>query len=843
MIKTKTMNLTVVKRDGVREPLNYEKINKVLLWATETSKGEPINGVSASDIAMNAKLSLKDGITTNEIHQVLIQSAVDLITDTEPNYQYVASNLLNFFLRKNIFDTFENMPPIKDVVETNVVKGVYDSVLLDNYTSEDFEKINTFIKHHRDLNFTYAGLQQLSDKYLLKDRITKEIFETPQYMYMLIAMTLFADYEKKSRLGMIKTFYNITSKWQISLPTPIMCGVRTPNRQYSSCTLIDVGDSLESLESSNSAIMKYTARRAGIGINMGRVRALGSSIRGGEVVHTGVVPFLKMYESTVKSCTQNGVRGGSATTYFPFWHLEIEDILVLKNNKGTDNNRVRKLDYGVQFCRLFYRRFVKNETITLFSPHEVPELYEAFGDNDLFEELYEKCERKTSIAKKKIKARDLFNQFCQERIGTGRMYIQNIDHVNEHSAFLDKVFMSNLCVEINLPTSPINHIDDGKMVKRYVKIPKNRVTEYEEFRQENKFLFLNGESGDVHNLTANETPKGLFELFVSPDQIDSESIVVEDDFELVYGETPGEIALCVLSAINLGAIRDLAQLEEICEFAVRALDFVIENQDYPVHSAEKMYRRRSIGVGITNLAYYFAKNGVEYGSSESLELLDKTMEHIQYYLIKGSVQLAKEYGKCDYFDRTKYSKGLLPIDTYNKNVDDLVKRDYDLDWEGLRADVLEHGMRNSTLTAIMPCESSSVVSNSTNGMETPRSLITIKKSKQGLLKMVVPEIHRLKNKYKLSFDVTNDEYTNIQSVIQKWIDQGISGNHYYNMADGVELSIASVAKDLLNFYKYGGKQLYYANTADGKTDDFSEKINGVVVEEENEDCAGGACSI
>ena len=701
----KNMELTVVKRNGVREPLNYEKINKVLIWATQTSNGEYINGVSASAIAMNAKLQLYDGISTNEIHQVLIQSAVDLINENDSNYQHVASNLLNFFLRKNIFDTFDNMPHIKDVVQTNIVKGVYDIKLMEDYDDEDYDKINGYIKHHRDLNFTYAGLKQLTDKYLLKDRITKEIFETPQYMYMLIAMTLFADYDKKNRLGMIKTFYNIISKWLISLPTPIMCGVRTPNRQYSSCTLIDVGDSLESLDASNSAIMKYTARRAGIGINMGRIRALGSSIRGGEVVHTGVVPFLKLYESTVKSCTQNGVRGGSATTYFPFWHSEIEDIMVLKNNKGTDNNRVRKLDYGIQFSRLFYQRFVKNETITLFSPHEVPELYDAFGDNDLFDEIYEKCERKTSIKKKKIKARDLFNQFCQERIGTGRMYVQNIDHANEHSAFLDKIRMSNLCVEINLPTSPINHIDDGKIVKRWIKIPTNRLEEYNDFRESNKFLFLKGEENIIHPLTECNTPKGLFTMFNNPTEFEEGFEYIESEFELVYGDTPGEIALCVLSAINLGAIKDLSQLEEICEFAVRALDFVISNQDYPIESAKKMYRRRSIGIGVTNLAYYFAKNGVGYGSKESLELLDKTMEHMQYYLIKGSVKLAKEYGACDYFHRTKYSKGILPIDTYNKNVDKLVDRKYDLDWEQLRKDVVEHGMRNSTLTAIMPCES------------------------------------------------------------------------------------------------------------------------------------------
>ena len=780
-------DIYIIKRNGKKESLDYEKINTVLLWACEG-----INGVNASDVAMNAHLQLYDGISSTEIHQVLIQSASDMISEKNPNYQYVASNLLNFFIRKNIFGVQDNLPNILDVIELNIENKVYDSSILDYYTKEDLEKFNKIIRHKRDYTFSYSGLQQLIDKYLLKDRVSGQIYETPQYMYMMIALTLFSHYEGKERFEKVKSFYNDISTFKISLPTPIMAGVRTPTRQYSSCVLIDVDDSLDSIYNSNTAVGYYTARRAGIGLNM-RIRSTGDKIRNGEVVHTGVIPFLKMFESTVKSCTQNGIRGGSATTYIPFWHKEIREILVLKNNKGTDDNRVRKLDYGIQFCRLFYSRFVKNENVTLFSPADVPDLYDCFGiDNDKFEELYVKYENSSKINKKVIKARDLMNQFVQERIGTGRMYVMNIDHANDHSAFKDKIYMSNLCTEINLPTTPIKHIDDG------------------------------------------------------------------DD-------TDSEIALCVLSAINVGELKDLSELENIMKNTVSGLDFVIQHQDYPVNAAKKMLKRRSIGIGITNLAYYLAKNDVSYDDKKALKLVDELMEHIQYYGIKASVELAKEFGPCEWFHRTKYAEGILPIDTYNKEVDNIVKRKHTLDWESLRKEVLEHGMRNSTITAIMPCESSSLVTNSTNGIEPIRSLITVKKSKQGLLKMVVPEITKLKNKYQLAYDLKNNRgITNIQSVIQKWIDQGISANHYYDFGkyeDG-NLSLSEVAKDLLYFYKLGGKQLYYANTNDQKTDDFSKVSTESVQQQEistpkeetislnpgevfidDGDCEGGACSI
>jgi ribonucleoside-diphosphate reductase alpha chain len=767
-------DIKIIKRSGEKELLDYEKINNVLLWACES-----LNGVSASDIAMNASLQIYNNMTTKEIHKVLVQSAADLISEKNPNYQYAASNLLNFYIRKNIFGVQDNLPHIQEVVDKNIKKEVYDKSIKGKYTPEEINKINKLIRHKRDYNFSYAGLQQLIDKYLLKDRTTGEVFETPQFMYMLISMFLFSEYSGEDRLTKIKSFYNDISLFKISLPTPIMAGVRTPSRQYSSCTLIDVDDTIESIYNSNTAIGYYTSKKAGIGINL-RIRAAGDKIRNGEVIHTGVIPFLKMFESTVKSCTQNGIRGGSATTYLPFWHKEIQEVLVLKNNKGTDDNRVRKLDYGIQFSKLFYSRFVKNEDITLFSPGDVPDLYESFGvDNEKFDELYQKYERSRSIDKKVVKAREIMNQFVQERIGTGRMYVMNIDNANDHSAFLDKIYMSNLCTEINLPTTPLQNISDG------------------------------------------------------------------DD-------TDSEIALCVLSAINVGEFKNLEDLEGIMKNAVQALDFVIENQDYPVEAAKKMLKRRSIGIGITNLAYYLAKNNVNYDDPEALNKVDELMEYIQYYGIKASMELAKQYGPCEWFNRTKYSKGILPIDTYSKEVDKLTTRSHVLDWEKLREDVKKYGMRNSTITAIMPCESSSVVTNSTNGIEPVRSLITTKKSKQGLLKTVVPELSKLKNKYQLAYDLKDNEgLTKIQSVIQKWIDQGISANHYYDFSkynDG-NLPMSGVAKDILTFYKLGGKQLYYANTNDQKTDDFSdisvEKTQNTqpthTVTEE--DCEGGACSV
>lgn len=763
----------VVKRDDRRELLDYEKINKVLLWATKD-----ITNVSASDVAMNAKLQIFDGISSADIHRVLIQSAVNMITEETSNYQYVASKLLNFFLRKEVFNTYNTFPRLKTFIKENVDRGIYDGIILKHYSEREMDKIEQFIKHKRDEDLTYSGIQQLMDKYLCQDRKTGKHYETPQFMYMLISMTLFANYTGEDRLDKTKKCYEMLSLQKISLPTPILAGVRTPNRQFSSCVLVDVADDLDSIAASNHAVLRYISNRAGIGLNF-RLRAIGSSVNNGEKIHTGVIPFLKMFESAVKSCSQGGIRGGAATSYHAFWHKEIMDILVLKNNAGNELSRVRRMDHSIQLCRLFYTRFVKKENITLFSSNDVPDLYKTFGyDNDKFEELYVKYENDPTINKTTIAAGEIMNLLLQERLENGRIYIQNLDNANTHSGFIDKISMSNLCCEINLPTEPIYDINSGE----------------------------------------------------------------------------GEIALCCLGAVNLGAIKSMEELEELSEYVIRIVDFVIEIQDYPVEAAKKMLKRRSIGIGVTNFAYWLAKNNLNYTDEKSLFEIDRLFEHVQFYLLKASNKLAKEFGKCEYFDRTKYSKGLLPIDHYNKNVDTLVKRNYDLDWEGLRKDILESGLRNSVVSAIMPCESSSLVSNSTNGIEAPRKLITTKKSKSGgPLPCVVPEINKLKNKYQFSFEFDNTSMNKVVSVIQKWIDQGISVNHYYDKrqySDG-NIPLSEVAKDLLNFYKWGGKQLYYANSKDYKSDKLedmiiSEKViskNDEIVMEEDLGCSGGACSI
>jgi len=755
--------MEVIKRNGEKSKLDAEKINKVLIWATEN-----ISGVSASDVAMNAHIQFYQGIKTTEIHNVLIQSAVDLISEKNPNYQYVAANLLNYLLRKEALEVNgENLPPLFDIVNRNVNLGFYDQIILDKYTESEFGELNLYIRHNRDYEFTYAGIQQLIDKYLVKDRTTGKSYETPQYAFMLIAMTVFMDHEPSEKLFHIKELYDLISLKKISLPTPVMAGIRTPNRQYSSCTLIEIGDSLKSIFHGDVAIGEYVARRAGIGINAGSIRAQGSKVRSGEVVHTGVIPFFRKFQSTLHSCSQGGIRKGSATLYFPWWHKEIEDVLVLKNNKGTDDNRVRHIDYAIQFDKMFYKRFIENGEISLFSPNDVPGLYEAFGYNDQFEELYVKYEKNKKIVRKTIKARDLMNTFAQERIGTGRMYVHNIDNTNTNTPFKDKIRMSNLCVEIALPTNPINHIDNG------------------------------------------------------------------DD-------TPDEIALCVLAAHNLGTIKNNEELYKCSEYIVRILDFVVEFQDYPVAAALKMKKRRSLGVGVTNFAYWLAKNDLKYSDNSALEKVDELFENIQYSLLKASNKLAKEKGACEWFDRTTYSEGIMPIDRYNKNVDELVKRSYSCDWDSLRQEIVTHGLRNSVLTAIMPAESSAVVQNATNGIEPVRSLVTLKKSKSGLIKQVVPEIAKLKNKYELAYDMPDNKgYTNICSVIQKWIDQSLSANHYYQYSiEGISLS--GVIKDILHAYKYGMKTLYYANTDDKKSDNIETMGASDAMEV---GCEGGACAI
>ena len=744
--------IQVIKSDGSKVEINLDKIHRMV---EKACKG--ITGVSESLVEMNSGLQFYDGITTIDIQKILVKSASDLISLENPNYQFVAARLLLFGIQKQVFNTKWKdstiYPPLYDIIERNINRNVYDSSILNIYTKDEIDQCNKYIRHNRDLDFTYAGLQQIVDKYLVQDRSNGEVFETPQFMYMLIAMTLFRNYDKESRLEYVKKYYDAISTYKINIPTPIMAGVRTPLRQFASCVLVDSDDSLDSIFSSDMAIGRYVAQRAGIGINAGRIRGLGSKIRGGEVQHTGVIPFLKKFETTVRCCTQNGVRGGSATVHFPIWHQEIGDIIVLKNNKGTEDNRVRKLDYSIQISELFYKRFLNNEDITLFSPHEVDGLYEAFGTPE-FDELYEKYERATSIPKTKVSARELFTDILKERAETGRIYIMNIDHSNNHSSFLDKVNMSNLCQEITLPTDPINHID---------------------------------------------------------------------------GE--GEIALCILSAINVGIIK-MEELQSLCDLAVRGLEELIDFQEYPVEAAKRStLARRSLGIGYIGLAHFLAKNKVKYNDPEAHKLVHELTEQFQYHLLCASNQIASEKGACEYYDRTKYSKGILPIDTYKKDVDTIVPNKLTCDWDKLRTRIKVHGLRHSTLTAQMPSESSSVVSNATNGIEPPRDYLSVKKSKKGTLKQVVPQYSILKNSYTLLWDMEdNDGYIKIVAVMQKFFDQAISGNWSYNPEnyENGEVPVSVMAKDLLNTYKYGWKTSYYQNTMDGKTEDVVKDENSAM---------------
>ena len=748
------MNSTmlVVKSDGAKVNIDLDKIHKMVHKAC---KG--IAGVSESLVEMNSGLQFYDGITTKDIQQILVKSASDLISLESPNYQFVAARLLLYRIQKQVFNTkwkdSEIYPPLYDIIERNIQKKVYDSAILDMYDAEEVEQCDRYIKHSRDISFTYAGLQQIVDKYLVQDRSSGEVFETPQFMYMLIAMTLFHKYDKEVRLDYVKRYYDAISTYKINIPTPIMAGVRTPLRQFASCVLVDSDDSLDSIFTSDMAIGRYVAQRAGIGINAGRIRGLGSKIRGGEVQHTGVIPFLKKFEATVRSCTQNGVRGGSATVHFPIWHQEIEDILVLKNNKGTEDNRVRKLDYSIQISQLFYQRFLNNEDITLFSPHSVPGLYEAFGTPE-FDEMYEKYERATSVPKTKVSARELFTDMLKERAETGRIYIMNIDHCNTHSSFTDKVNMSNLCQEITLPTDPLTHID---------------------------------------------------------------------------GE--GEIALCILSAINVGTIK-IEELSNLCDLAVRGLEELIDFQEYPVEAAKRSTKaRRSLGIGYIGLAHFLAKNKVSYADPEAHRLVHELTEKFQYELLCASNQIASEKGACEYFGRTKYAQGKLPIDHYKKDVDDITPNVLQCDWDKLRTCIKVHGLRHSTLTAQMPSESSSVVSNATNGVEPPRDYLSVKKSKKGTLKQVVPQYTILKNFYTLLWDMEdNDGYIKTLAVIQKFFDQAISGNWSYNpekFEDG-EVPVSVLAGDMLKTFKYGWKTSYYQNTMDGKTEDVVKDENSAM---------------
>ena len=759
-----TNGTKVTKRNGKNEPLD---LNKLHVMVEEACKD--LAGVSASQVEIQSGIQFYDGITTDEIQEILIRSASDLVSLDNPNYQFVAARLLLFAVRKQLYGRMHETPTVKEQVEQCVAKEVYDAEILDLYSDEEFDKLQSFIDHDRDYLFTYAGLRQVCDKYLVQDRSNGKVYETPQFMYLLIAATIFSKYPKETRLDYVRKYYDAISRHKINIPTPIMAGVRTPLRQFASCVLVDVDDTLDSIFSSDMAIGKYVAQRAGIGINAGRIRGINAKIRGGEVQHTGVVPFLKKFESTVRCCTQNGIRGGSATVHFPIWHIEIEDILVLKNNKGTEDNRVRKLDYSIQISKIFYERFIKNEDITLFSPNDVPGLYDAFGTPE-FDDIYVGYEQDGSIPRKTIGGQELFFDLLKERAETGRIYIMNIDHCNSHSSFMDKVEMSNLCQEITLPTKPLQHIDDEN----------------------------------------------------------------------------GEIALCILSAINIGKIRDLEDLDVLCDLAVRSLDELIDFQGYPVRAAEIATRaRRSLGIGYIGLAHYLAKHGYRYEDPEAWKSVHDLTEAFQYYLIQATINLAKEKGACEYSHRTKYGNGILPIDTYKNEVDEIVPNELQYDWESLRAQVNQYGVRNSTLSAQMPSESSSVVSNATNGIEPPRGYLSIKKSKKGPLKQIVPQYGTLKNNYDLLWEMrSNKGYINIVAVMQKFFDQAISGNWSYNPEHypNNEIPVSIMAQDLLTTYKYGWKTSYYQNTYDIKTDemdDSNESLDSLISQletAEEEDC-------
>ena len=770
--------LSVTKRNGEKESIDLDKIHKVITWAAQD-----LNNVSVSQVEIKAHIQFYDGIRTDEIHETLIKSAADLISTEAPDYQYLAARLAIFHLRKKAYGQF-TPPHLYEHVTKLVGMGKYDEHLLADYTEAEFEEMNSYIDHWRDMNFSYAAVKQLEGKYLVQNRVSGEIYESAQFLYMLVAACLYANYPKETRLDYVRRFYNAVSEFKISLPTPIMAGVRTPTRQFSSCVLIETDDSLDSINATTSAIVKYVSQRAGIGVNAGRIRALGSEIRGGEAFHTGCIPFYKHFQTAVKSCSQGGVRGGAATLFYPIWHYEVESLLVLKNNRGVEENRVRHLDYGIQFNKLMYTRMIKNQDITLFSPSDVPGLYDAFfADQDEFEALYVKYENDPSIRKKAVKAQELFGLFMQERASTGRIYVQNVDHCNTHSPFDPKVApvrQSNLCLEIALPTKPLEHVNDEN----------------------------------------------------------------------------GEIALCTLSAFNLGKINSLDELEELADLAVRALDNLLDYQDYPVPAAfTATMGRRTLGIGVINFAYYLAKNGVKYSDHSANNLIHRTFEAIQYYLMKASNELAKEKGACPKFNETTYAQGIMPIDTYKKDVDKICDEPLHLDWDALRASVVEHGLRNSTLSALMPSETSSQISNATNGIEPPRGHISIKSSKDGVLKQVVPEYERLKDQYELLWDIpSNDGYLQLCAIMQKFVDQTISANTSYDPSnyEGNKVPMKLLLKDLLTTYKLGIKTLYYHNTRDGagEASDLDvatiAKQNSqaqVVVEEDDDGCAGGACKI
>lgn len=746
--------IKVKKRNGSIVELDLDKIH---LMVEAACAG--ISGVSASQVEMNSGLQFYDGISTEDIQQILIKSASDLISLEHSGYQYVAARLLLFSIRKQIYGNRIDLPHLEEHINQCVISNVYDHNIYEHYTKEEIDVVNSFINHDRDFLFTYAAMREAVDKYLVQDRVTKRLYETPQFMYIMIALIAFSRYPKDTRLDYVKRFYDAASLHKINIPTPVLAGVRTKKHQYSSCTLLDCGDSLESIIATKSALMRYVANKAGIGLNVGRIRGLGKEIRHGDAVHTGIVPFIKSFEGDLNSCSQGGIRKGSATLFFPIWHHEIRDLIVLKNEKGNDETRARSLDYAVSISKIFYERFIKNENITLFSPYDVPGLYEAFGTPE-FDDLYVKYENDPSVPKDTINAQELILEILNERSDTGRVYILNIDHTNSHSSYKDTIRMSNLCMEITLLTEPLEHLDD----------------------------------------------------------------------------TNGAIALCILSAINVGTLKNTKELEDYCDIIVRMLDELIDIQEYPVKAAELATRKyRTLGVGITGLAHYLARNGVNYEDPEATNLVHRLAESLQYYLLRASNQLAKEKGVCEGFNQTKYSDGILPIDTYKKEIDEFCSEPLQHDWEELRKDIISYGLRNTTLTAEMPCESSAKMLNTTNGIEPPRGYLSVKRK----IRHIVPQFTKLKNNYTLLWDMkSNEGYFNIVAVMQKFFDQSISANWSYNPEHypDKKIPMSVIVNDFLSAYSKGHKTAYYMNTYDGKKDEM--EVEGLIDEllEMEDDC-------
>ncbi len=752
--------MLVTKRDGRLAELDLNKIHAVLIWACDGKNDDalhPIKGVSVSQIELKAQLYFYDTMPTKEIHEMLIKAAAELISEDTPNYDQVAARLVWFAVRKEAFRN--NLPPhLRKVIYDNIERGVYADDIIKKYSDEEIDELNSFIKHDRDDLFRYAGSTQMRSKYLVQNRKTKIVFESFQFPYIMVAALLFADYPKNTRMKFVKKYYDFTSQHYISLPTPIMAGLRTKTKQYSSCVLVESGDSLDSINSTAKTIVNYAARKAGLGINIGKLRALGQTIRGGEAITTGVVPFAKYFNAALKSCSQGANRGASATFNYPVWHLEFETLIELKNNKGTDETRLRTVDYCIHLNELFYKRLVVKGNITFFSPEEVPDLYDAFYSSDLklFESLYEQYELDETKTKRVMPAIDVFSKILTERFDTGRIYIMHADHVNIHGSFYEPIKMTNLCTEITLPTQSLGE----------------------------------------------------------PDEL---------------------IALCILSALNWGKFtlanseegfseRTDHKIKEVCEMTVRGLDALIDIQEYPVAAAEKMTKMyRPLGIGIIGFAHWLAKHRLLWGEAESLVEVEMMMERMAYYLTEASIELAKEKGACH---KTKYHDGIFPIDTC------MIPANTTLDWERLRRMAKEYGIRNSTLMALMPSETSSQLSNETNGIEPPRDLLTIKGSKDGVPPQLVPEYNKLNMYYQTLWQIDVPSYLKTMSVLQKYVDQAISINTSYDSTKG-EISTSQLLSDLILAYKLGMKTLYYCNNRDG---------NGQEIEDDDA-CSSGACKI